>query len=78
MPVRGRAKVALFWIKVSRHEGARVELRMLNGLPALVTTLDHPPHGIAPRLTLQINLDGQGLVSGMHAVVAPSKLLRIL
>ncbi len=77
VPVRGRAKVALFWTKVGRHDDVRVELRMLNGLPALVTTIEKAPKGIAPRLTLQIELNADGQVSGMHAVLAPSKLTRL-
>lgn len=75
--VRGRAKVALFWTKVSRHEDARVELRMVNGLPAVVVTLPNAPEGIAPRLVLQVAIDPGGLVSELRAVLAPEKLARL-
>jgi RNA polymerase sigma factor (sigma-70 family) len=77
LPVRGRAKVALFWTKLGRREGARAELRMLNGLPALVVTIDDPPKGTAPRLTVQLSVGADGLVSWMHAVLAPPKLTRL-
>ncbi len=77
VPVRGRAKVALFWIKTGKHDDVRVELRMLNGLPALLTTIVGPPKGIAPRLALQIVLNAEGEISGLHAVLAPPKLARL-
>jgi RNA polymerase sigma-70 factor (ECF subfamily) len=76
VPIHGRAKVALFWTKISKHENARVELRMLNGLPALLVTIDNPPAKIAPRTVIMINLDRRGLVRSVHGIVAPKKIAR--
>jgi RNA polymerase sigma-70 factor (ECF subfamily) len=76
VPIDGRAKVALFWTKISKHDDARVALRMLNGLPALLVTIDNPPAKIAPRTVIMIGLDPHGLVRSMHGIVAPKKLAR--
>jgi RNA polymerase sigma-70 factor (ECF subfamily) len=77
VPIHGRAKVALFWTKISQHEDARVELRMLNGLPAVLVTLPHPPKNVAPRTALLIDVDARGLVRSVHGIVAPQKLERV-
>jgi RNA polymerase sigma-70 factor (ECF subfamily) len=77
VPVVGRAKVAIFWMKVSQHQGARAEVRMLNGLPGLVVVIDPPPPKIAPRIALQITLGQGGLVSRMNAMLATGKLARL-
>jgi len=75
--IHGRAKVAMFWTKVAQHDNARMELRMLNGLPALVVSIEGAPANIAPRLTLHLSVGADGLVSQVHAVLAPPKLVRL-
>jgi RNA polymerase sigma-70 factor (ECF subfamily) len=76
VPVRGRARVARFHIKV-RGTVLRAELRELNGLPALVAERSPdalPPH-IAPRFVLLVLPDASGeRIRGLCSLMAPAKL----
>ena len=50
------------------------EIRMLNGLPALVAELpDRGPH-VPRRLTIQCALDPDGRIAAVYSVVAARKL----
>jgi RNA polymerase sigma-70 factor (ECF subfamily) len=71
----GRKNVARLLIgAAARRAGeARFSFRMLNGLPALVA--ESPvPQGYASRFTLQIELDRDGAIAAVHAVLAARKL----
>src|SRR5262249_25336041 len=46
VPVRGSAKIATFFLKVSRHAAVRYDVRTVNGLPAVVLELLSPPPGV--------------------------------
>jgi RNA polymerase sigma-70 factor (ECF subfamily) len=78
-PIVGRERVAHFYRRLAELGGgtARVSVRMLNGLPALVMTLPdsrpgYPPHGI-----IRIDLDDDGKVRTIHSVLATGKLTAI-
>lgn len=70
-PVVGRAKVARYCVNISRRGAARSTIRMLNGLPALVSTVG--PIVIATR----IDLDGDGKIRALHSVLATRKMTAI-
>jgi RNA polymerase sigma-70 factor (ECF subfamily) len=55
-------------------EGARVEVRRLNGLPAIVGEDPNPKKPNAPRWAILIDLDESGRVRRFYSVIAPAKL----
>jgi RNA polymerase sigma factor (sigma-70 family) len=75
-PVVGKAKVALFFTRLAarRTAGARIEVRMLNGLPALVADFGAGRPGDPPRGVIRIELAPDGRVREIHAVLAARKL----
>jgi hypothetical protein len=91
LPVRGRAKVALFHLKTQRHGTVHGSIRMLNGLPALVAafeaedlrllTAKKPPSArgkrVAPRVVLAVHPARDGRISKIYAQVASAKLRRV-
>jgi RNA polymerase sigma-70 factor (ECF subfamily) len=76
VPILGRARVARFHLNIARRraEGVRFAVRMLNGLPAVVgdVPVGHP--GEPPRLVLRCEVDGDGRITELHAIVASRKL----
>lgn len=76
-PMVGRMRVARFYLAAAlqrRGPGTRVEVRFVNGLPAAVITLERPVRRQAPRTLLQCELDGDGQICVVRAVLAPRKL----
>jgi RNA polymerase sigma-70 factor (ECF subfamily) len=75
-PVDGREAVARLYLglgaKAGRVEAVRV--RMVGGLPALDVAMTGGPAGWAPRVLLQVQLDGEGHVSRIYSIMAPAKL----
>ena len=78
VPVIGRKKIALFWTKVRPRELTSVEMRMLNGLPAIVARIASPEGRLAPSIALTLTLNATGLVATVHGIVATAKLARLL
>ena len=78
-PLSGRTRVARFHLRVAarRAAGARVEIRNVNGLPALVIEFAESHRGAAPRLVLRCELDGEGRIRELHSIMAPAKLTAI-
>lgn len=80
VPVVGRKKVALFYQKIisgiALHK-PRNEWRIINGAPALVTTLDHNAPGYARRIVTQCECDDEGRISRIHVVLATRKLTAV-
>ena len=70
-PVVGRAKVARYCVNISRRGAARSAIRMLNGLPALVSSVG--PIVVVTR----IELAGDGRIAALHSVLATRKLTAI-
>jgi RNA polymerase sigma-70 factor (ECF subfamily) len=80
VPVVGRERVIRFYMNVATRglSGMRSELRILNGLPAIVSELpDDRPRGGAPRLVTRIELDDEGRVRELHSILATRKLTAI-
>lgn len=75
-PVAGRERVARFFLGLSARlaGGARSELRLLNGLPALVTEFPGAPSGWAPRAVLLCELGRDGRIARLLTVLASRKL----
>jgi RNA polymerase sigma factor (sigma-70 family) len=78
-PIVGRERVTRFYEHVARGgaAGARIEVRIVNGLPALVVQDPHPRRGVAPVSVTRIDLDADGRVGGVHSIVATRKLTAI-
>lgn len=79
VPVVGRERVIRFYVNVAtrRLAGMRSELRILNGLPAIVSELPRGQHGEAPRLVTRIELDAEGRVRELQSILATRKLTAI-
>jgi RNA polymerase sigma-70 factor, ECF subfamily len=76
-PMSGRARVARFYLRAALHRrgaGTSVEVRLVNGLPAALITLERPVRRQAPRTVLRFELDDAGQIRLVHAILAPRKL----
>jgi RNA polymerase sigma-70 factor (ECF subfamily) len=80
VPIIGRAKVALFNLRVA-EQAATTEVkfswRMLNGTPALVTEYPQAPAQYARRLVTLCELDAEGRIKRIHNVLATRKLTAV-
>jgi len=73
----GRARVARLYLQATRTRQTsepHMELRVLNGLPTLVTRLGSPVRRQAPLSVLSLELDGDGRIARVLTVLAPRKL----
>jgi RNA polymerase sigma-70 factor (ECF subfamily) len=73
----GRTRVARFYLRAALHRracGPRIEVRLVNGLPAALLTLERPVRRQAPRTLLRCELDDAGRIRVIHTVLAPRKL----
>jgi RNA polymerase sigma-70 factor (ECF subfamily) len=76
-PMSGRTRVARVYLRAALHRrgaGLRVEVRLVNGLPAALITLERPVRRQAPRTVLRFELDDAGQIRLVHAILAPRKL----
>lgn len=76
-PLAGRARVARFYLATAlqrRGPGTHIEVRLVNGLPAALITLERPVRRQAPRTLLRCELDDEGQICAVHTVLAPRKL----
>jgi RNA polymerase sigma-70 factor (ECF subfamily) len=76
-PLVGRARVARLYLMAALHRreaGAHTEIRLVNGLPAALITLERPVRRQAPRSLLRCELDETGRIRLVHAILAPRKL----
>jgi RNA polymerase sigma-70 factor (ECF subfamily) len=74
--VRGRDKVARFFIGLNQRAGVPtgVQLLVVNGLPAVLVDLTPASSGWSPRALLQVRLDAEGYVRTVYTVLATRKL----
>jgi RNA polymerase sigma-70 factor (ECF subfamily) len=80
VPVVGKAKVARFFLGLAKRRTAgsfRIEVRMLNGLPALVADFGPGRPGDPPRGIIRADLGPDGRVHAIHAVLATRKLTAV-
>jgi RNA polymerase sigma-70 factor (ECF subfamily) len=76
-PLVGRARVARLYLRAALHRregGTSHELRLVNELPAALVTLHRPVRRQAPRSLLGCELDEDGRIGRIHAILAPRKL----
>src|SRR5262249_8978085 len=76
-PLIGRARVARLYLMAALHRqqgGTSSEILLVTGLPAAIVTLRQPVRRQAPRSLLRCELDEQGRIGLIHAVLAPRKL----
>jgi RNA polymerase sigma-70 factor (ECF subfamily) len=76
-PMAGVLRVARFYLRAAlqrRGPGTRIEVRLVNGLPAAVITLERPVRRQAPRTLLRCEIDDSGRIRLVQAVLAPRKL----
>ena len=75
-PVVGAAKVAGLYLKLATLEASprSVEIRTLGGRPTLVVRATDSASPHAPVVCLQLELDPDGKVAEIHALLAPAKV----
>src|SRR5262249_47315926 len=78
VPVVGRTRVACFhWNIARRRTGgtpSRIEMRMLNGLPALLIELTDDARGEAARFVIRADVDADDRIVALHSILATRKL----
>jgi len=79
VPIHGAAKVAQFFTKVGLRGGAVSDVRIveLNGSPAVMVRFAAPPAGVAPVSITRVEIDRDGKIAAVHAVLAPRKLTQL-
>jgi len=81
VPILGRARVARFHWNIARRRTAatppEVELRMLNGLPALIVRMTDRARGEAAEFVIRADVDGEGQIVALHSILATRKLTAI-
>lgn len=80
LPIVGAEKLALFLQKISLVRGVpeRVELRLLNGMPAIVARYSTPRPELAPLIVVRCDLDDSGKIDNFHTVMAPRKVRHLM
>jgi RNA polymerase sigma-70 factor (ECF subfamily) len=78
-PVVGRDKLLRFYLKTLEHQRIVMEydIRMLNGLPALVVEFAQRSERQAPRFVQQCLIDAAGRITTCYAVLASRKLTAV-
>jgi RNA polymerase sigma-70 factor (ECF subfamily) len=78
-PLVGRKAVLTLHMRVAqrRGTGARVEFRLLNGLPAVVIEYASAIKRQAPRAVLRCELDAAGHIRELHTILASRKLTAV-
>jgi RNA polymerase sigma-70 factor (ECF subfamily) len=78
-PVHGPEKILRMYMKLATRASpdVSIEIRRINGLPALVAEDPRPNRPNAPRVIIFIDLSRAGKIRGMYSVVAPAKLTRV-
>jgi RNA polymerase sigma-70 factor (ECF subfamily) len=76
VPVEGPAKVAKFYLNVSRDAGEAVHARVewMNGLPTLVLELTPRDKPLASRMVMQVEVDDEGRIAMVYSQLATRKL----
>jgi RNA polymerase sigma-70 factor (ECF subfamily) len=77
IPLIGAHRVAVAYVRLGaqRHPAAlRYDIRLLNGLPALIVEDAEPRPRWAPRWTLQVEIDDDDRIRAIHSVLSTRKL----
>lgn len=75
-PVRGRDKVLRLILGLAAKSlvEPRFVVRMFNGLPAILVEEQRPAVNFASCYTIHFDVNDEGCIRGLHAVLAPGKL----
>jgi RNA polymerase sigma-70 factor (ECF subfamily) len=78
-PLVGVGRVVRFHLETARRRGpiSRVELRTVNGLPALVIETTPMRPRMAPRIVLRWEIDGTGRIREIQSILATRKLTAV-
>jgi RNA polymerase sigma-70 factor (ECF subfamily) len=78
-PLVGRKAVLTLHLRVAqrRGAGARVEFRLVNGLPAVLIEYASATKRQAPRVVLRCELDPDGRIRELHTILASRKLTAV-
>jgi RNA polymerase sigma-70 factor (ECF subfamily) len=78
-PLVDRAQIIRFYTKVAtqRLPLRSTEIRVLNGLPAALIEFGDEPPGQAPRFVMTVEVDEDGRIERILAILAPRKLAGI-
>lgn len=78
-PIIGREKVTRFFAALGgrRITGVRLDIRLLNGLPALVIEFTDPRPREAARMVMGCELSADGRIKVLHSVLASRKLTAV-
>ncbi|QRN97109.1 sigma-70 family RNA polymerase sigma factor [Archangium violaceum] len=79
VPVVGVKRVALFFRRLQELRGSPevMELRMCNGLPALVAEWKESTPHTAPRIVMKVETGPDGRITEVHSVLATRKLANL-
>jgi RNA polymerase sigma-70 factor (ECF subfamily) len=79
-PIRGASNVARFFLGISRGHDLeiRADVRMLNGMPALVVRVANAGRRRAPRFALTVDVGADGKIRQIHTVSATRKITHIV
>lgn len=78
-PLVGIERVVRFHLETARRRGpiSHVEMRTVNGLPALVIETAAIRPQMAPRVVLRCEVDDQGRIRELHSILATRKLTAV-
>jgi RNA polymerase sigma-70 factor (ECF subfamily) len=78
-PIVGPERVARFYFGLVKKlgTGGRLELRSLNGLPALIVERPDAPSGFSKHFTLQCETGRDGLIARVYVVLGTRKLFAV-
>lgn len=79
-PLIGRARAVQFYLRIvqRRAENAQIELRTVNGMPAVLVRFATTVRRQAPCALLRCELDATGQMREIHIILGPSKLQAVL
>ena len=79
IPVVSRDLVLRFYGKISRGlaDGMRAEIRLLNGMPAIVAEVRRTGPGFPTFLVTRAEIDAEGKIRELHSVLATRKLTAV-
>ena len=73
--VHGADRVARFYVGLMKKTSpVGAEVRMMNGLPALVVTVEPHDRRVAPRVVIRVDVDDEGRIAQIHTILARAKL----
>ncbi len=79
VPLIGRERVILFNQRLIQIRGlpAKIEVRVVNAMPAYLITFAHSVHRDPPRALVTSTLDSEGQIAAFFAVIADATLSQL-